>query len=198
MRTTKFFGLFLLLLTSVAISAPRDAEALFRVGVDGRWVPLAVESNDSEQVPMDLGAGRQLSSTGVGARFLLGFDYFSIGPKLNFARHVFEDRDQSFSQLDVNAHLRMRIPTARLAIFAEAGPAIALDLETVGYNGLVGVEVDVLGWPLLDLNLGLALQYVNLPISTGPSSYRVNEGFRAMVVVGFDLTLQGLGNSGQP
>lgn len=192
MESRKIPTLLAVLAAVFATALPKDADALFRAGVDARWIPLAVETMDESA--MSLGAGRQLESMGVGARFLLGFDYFSIGPKLNFARHVFEDPDQSFSQLDANAHVRIRIPTARLAVFAEGGPAISLDIGGVGYNAALGVEVDVLGWPLVDMNMGFAVQYANVPIGTGPTTAIEHESVRAMVVVGFDFTLQGLGN----
>lgn len=189
MRSFWLSNWFLALVAVGVLLIPGRADAFLRVGVDARWIPLSMESSDFEQSPMRIDSGRQLNSLGFGARVLLGFDYFSIGPKVNFARHEFTDPELSFSQVDANGHLRMRIPAARLAVFVEGGPAISLAMGGVGYNGVLGVEVDALGWPLVDVNLGLALQYASVPVGSGPSTSRLTEGFRGMVVVGFDFTL---------
>ena len=171
-----------------------SAEALIRLGGDVRWIPVAVETMQ-EEGEEGYRPGRQLESIGLGGRFLLGFEQFGIGLKANFSHHAFADPSLSYSQVDLNAHLRMMIPETRLALFAEAGPVVALNIGGIGYNGTFGLEVDVLGWPLVDLNLGLAAQYARVPVGAGPSRVRDHEGIRAMVYVGLDFSLMPGGNT---
>ena len=177
-------GLFAMLITVL----PASADAILRVGVDARWVPIALETM-KEEGGASLEKERQLESLGIGARVLFGLERFALGPKVNFARHTFSDPDLSYSQVDINLHARLRTPTARFAFFTEAGPAVALNIGGVGYNAVLGMEVDILGWPLVDMNLGLAAQYANIPIGAGPSEVRRNHGVRGMVLVGFDFKL---------
>lgn len=188
MRSESLVAFLGSLVVLFGVALPGQAEALLRLGVDARWAAVGIESfhEEGEKVV----GQRQLESLGVGARVMLGFEQFSIGPKVNFTRHTFMPDSLSYSQVDLNAHLRVGVPTARLALVAEAGPSVSLNIGGVGYNAVLGVEVDVLGWPLVDLNLGVALEYVNLPIGIGPREVRRHEGVRAMVVVGFDFTLQ--------
>ncbi len=170
----------------VMLWAP-PADALLRLGGDLRWIPLGVET--MEEGGESFRPGRQLESMGLGVRALIGIEQFGIGLKINFAHHAFQDPDHSYSHLDLNAHLRMKVPDTRVAIFAEAGPVMALDIGGVGYNGAFGAEFDLLGWPLVDLNLGLAAQYASVPVGAGPSQVRMNQGVRAMVFVGVDFSL---------
>ncbi|RAL22221.1 hypothetical protein DL240_10230 [Lujinxingia litoralis] len=173
---------------AVMMGATADAQAVVRAGVDVRWLPVALESTELEGAEL-AGGERQLESLGAGARLMLGFERFAIGAKVNFARHTFGDPDLSYTQVDANLHARLMLPTTRLAIWAEAGPSIALDLATTGYNAGAGVEVDVLGWPLVDLNLGIGAQYARVPVNAGPGLERINEGLRAIVYVGFDFSI---------
>src|SRR5690554_1554358 len=173
---------------AVMVGSMSHAEAVVRAGVDVRWLPVALENTKLEEVELG-GSQRQLESLGGGARLMLGFDIFAIGAKVNLARHTFADADLSYPQVDANLQVRMLLPTTRLAIYLEAGPSIALDLASTGYNAGVGAEVDVLGWPLVDLNLGIGAQYARVPVNAGPGLERINEGLRAIVYVGFDFSI---------
>lgn len=164
-----------------------SADALIRLGGDVRWIPVAVETMEEDGETYR--PFRQLESIGLGARFLLGFEQLGVGLKVNFSHHAFANPALSYSHLDINAHLRVMLPETRLALFAEAGPVMALNIGGIGYNGTFGLEVDVLGWPLVDLNLGLAAQYARVPVGAGPSRVRDHEGIRAMVFVGVDFSL---------
>jgi hypothetical protein len=187
MEASKRAGVAVLALGMVLGVFSSTAEALIRVGGDVRWIPVAVETMDEGDEPFR--PHRQLESVGVGVRALIGAEQFGIGLKVNFARHTFQLAEHSYSQLDLNAHVRMMVPETRLALFTEAGPAIALDIGGVGYNAAFGLEVDLLGWPLVDLNLGLAAQYASVPVGAGPSTVRAHNGIRAMVFVGLDFSL---------
>lgn len=183
-RTGTFSVFLIAMMTMVAVPS---ADALLRLGGDVRWVPLAVETMKEDGLAQE--ADRQLESFGVGLRVMVGFEPLSIGVKSNLARHTFADENLSYTQLDLNAHIRSRLPTARLAVYAEAGPSISLDIGDIGFNGVAGIEVDVLGWPLIDLNLGLAAQYAYIPIGIGPGERRISSGIRGMVVVGIDFRI---------
>lgn len=189
MRAVQLIAMISLVTGMMAVAVPSSAEALLRVGADVRWVPLSVES--MEQNDQQLQPDRRLDSAGVGARALVGLEYLSVGGRLNFTRHAYDDEALSFSQLDLNAHVRSGIPLMRMNLFAEAGPTVALDIGEVGFNAGVGAEVDILGWPLIDMNLGLAAQYAYVPIGVGPDEVRVAEGLRGMVTFGVDFALSG-------
>lgn len=187
MRWMQLMTACVLVTALMAIATPSKAEAFFRLGAEMRWVPLAVESMEQEGETLD--AQRQVESTGVGLRALLGFKYLSLGAKASLTHHAFDDNDLNYTQLDVNAHLRSGMPLTRVAFFLEAGPSLALDIGEVGYNASVGAEVDILGWPLVDMNLGLAAQYAHVPIGAGPNELRINDGLRGMVILGVDFSL---------
>ncbi|RDV38230.1 hypothetical protein DV096_10480 [Bradymonadaceae bacterium TMQ3] len=174
--------------TAVLVGSVTDAQAVVRAGVDVRWMPVALEDTKLEEVELG-GSQRQLESLGAGARLMLGFDAFAIGAKVNIARHTFADPDLSYTQVDTNLQARFILPSTRLALYVEAGPSIALDLASTGYNAGIGAEVDVLGWPLVDLNLGIGAQYARVPVNAGPGLERINEGLRAIVYVGFDFSM---------
>ena len=188
MRLMQLVTACLLATIAMAVVMPSKADAFFRVGAEVRWVPLGVESMDQEGETFE-DTQRELEGIGLGIRALLGFEYLSLGAKANLTHHSFRNDGLNYTQFDVNAHLRSGMPLTRIAFFLEAGPSLALDIGEVGYNGAVGAEVDVLGWPLLDVNLGLALQYAHVPIGAGPSEIRINEGFRGMVILGVDVSL---------
>lgn len=187
MRLMRLVALVTLMTAAMAIVAPPKAEALFRLGVEARWAPLSDETmtDDGEQFAVD----RHPGSTGLGVRGLLGFDYFAIGGKLNFTHHIFESGTPNYTQIDVNGHARWLIPRTRLAAFAEGGASMSLSIGGVGFNVGTGLEVDVLGWPHVDMNLGLAAQYVDLPVGIGPGISSDNEGFRGLITLGFDFSL---------
>lgn len=167
--------------------APGNAEALLRIGVEGRWVPLAEET--MEEGGNEFSPDRHLGSSGIGVRGLLGFEFVAVGAKLNFTHHIFDQGSLNYTQFDINAHVRSAMPLTRVAFYVEAGPSIALNIGDVGFNGAVGMEVDLLGWPHAHLNLGLAAQYAEVSIGTGPNERRAHEGIRGLVTLGFDFTL---------
>lgn len=176
------------LVTLVASAVmPAQADAFFRIGAEARWIPVAAESMEEDGEALQ--ANRSPASTGVGVRALFGFTYFSVGAKANVARHVYDDRELSYTQVDVNAHVRSGMPLTRLRFFGEVGPTLALNIGEVGYNATIGAEVDILGWPLVDMNLGIAGQYAHVPIGAGPDMIRENNGFRAMALLGVDFAL---------
>ena len=180
-------AIFTVALVMTTVMVPSSAEAFFRLGVEARWAPVAVERMTEQGEAVE--ARRELESTGIGARALFGFTHFSIGAKTNLTHHVFTDGELNYSQFDVNLHVRSGMPLTRLAFFGEVGPSMALDIGDVGFNASVGLEVDVLGWPLVDMNLGLAAQYSHVSIATGPSTDRINQGLRAILVLGIDIAL---------
>lgn len=171
----------------MSVAVPSQADAFFRIGAEARWAPVALESMTQDGETIE--TRRNLESGGVGVRALFGLKYLSLGPKVNFARHSFEDSSLSYSQIDLNAHVRTNLPFLRLAWFAEGGPSMSLNIGEVGYNASTGVEVDVTGWPLIDVNLGVVAQYASVPIGAGPGEIRLDEGLRGMLVVGADFTL---------
>lgn len=187
MRLVRLVTMISLVTVTMSVMAPTNAEALFRLGVEARWVPLAEET--MEEGGESFSPDRQLHSTGLGVRALLGFEYFSVGGKINFTHHTFERGDLNYTQLDVNAHIRSGMPLTRLAFFVEAGPSVSLDIGDLGFNAAVGAEVDILGWPHVDLNLGIAAQYADVSVGAGPGEKRRNHGVRGLLVLGFDFAL---------
>lgn len=187
MRAMKLIVLMVLMTGAISVVAPAQADALFRVGGEMRWVPVAAESMEEDGERLD--ADRQLESVGIGARALFDFSKIGIGAKFGFTQHVFADDDLTYSQFDANVHLRSNVPWTRLNFILEAGPTIALDIGDVGYNVVLGTEVDILGWPHIDMNLGLAAQYARVPIGIGPDEIRLDEGVRGMVTLGVDFSL---------
>lgn len=187
MRAVRLTVLVMVMTAASAVMMPAQADALFRAGGEIRWVPIAGETMEQEGQQLD--ADRRLESVGLGLRGMLDFKYFAFGAKLNFAQHVFDDDELTYSQLDANIHLRSGMPLTRLNFILEAGPSVALDIGEVGYNAVLGAEVDILGWPRVDMNLGLSGQYASVPIGAGPGEIRTNQGFRGMVTLGVDFSL---------
>lgn len=187
MRAVQMVALVVATTAVTSLVVPSTADAFFRVGAEARWAPVAGESMTEDGESLE--ASRSLESVGFGLRALLGFEYFSVGAKANFTRHTFSESELSYSQLDLNAHVRSGMPLTRLNFFGEAGPTVALAVGGVGYNVSVGAEVDILGWPLIDMNLGLAGQYVDVPIGAGPDAERRNQGVRAVLKLGVDFSL---------
>lgn len=169
------------------VALPSSAQAFFRVGGDVRWVPVAEEVMSEEGDQYD--PVRQLPSMGVSGRAIFGFTYFSVGARAALTRHSFADSELDFTQIDLNAQVRSAMPWTRVRFYLEGGPSMSLDLSEVGWNGGTGVEVDLLGWPLLDLNLGIGAQYAHVFIGTGATESRINSGLRGMVTLGADFTL---------
>ena len=189
MRWMKVVSAICAMTATMSLVAPSNADALIRLGVDARWIPLADETMELDGTAVE--HERQFESTGMGLRALLGFEYFSVGAKLNLARHVFAEEGQSYTQLDVNGHVRTGVPLSPLAFYLEAGPSLALNLAGPGYNAVLGAEVDILPrQKKIDMNLGVAGQYAHVPVGAGPSSEYVNSGLRGMVTFGVDFTLQ--------
>lgn len=188
-RWARWMAMVCAVTAAMSLVAPSQADALLRFGVDARWIPLADETMELDGDPVD--RERQFESTGMGVRGLIGFEYFSVGGKINLARHVFADDEQSYTQLDVNGHIRTGVPLSPLAFYLEAGPSLALDIAGPGYNAVLGAEVDILPrQERVDMNLGVAGQYAYVPVGAGPSSEFVNSGLRGMVTFGVDFTLQ--------
>lgn len=187
MRAVKLVAMVVMMTGVMSVAVPSQADAFFRIGADARWVPVGVES--MEEGGQTLDTYRGIESGGVGVRALIGFEAFSVGGRVNFTRHVFENNELSFSQLDANAHIRSTVPWTRVNFYGEAGPSIALDIGDVGFNAAAGVEVDLLGWPLVDLNLGLAAQYAYVPIGAGPGEIREHNSLRGMVTLGVDIAV---------
>ena len=187
MRAAQLAMAIVMVTAAASIAAPSQADGFIRIGAEARWVPVSAES--MQQNEQDLAPRRTLDSSGVGVRGLVGFKYLSLGGKMNLTRNVYDDDELTYSQLDLNAHIRSGMPLTRLRFFGEAGPTVAFDIGEVGYNVALGAEVDVLGWPLVDMNLGIAAQYVHVPIGAGADSLRVNNGLRAMATLGVDFSL---------
>lgn len=189
MRWMKVVAAACVMTAAMSLAVPSKADAFIRFGIDARWIPLADESMELDGVPTE--HERQFESTGMGVRGLVGFEYFSVGGKLNLARHVFAEDDQSYTQLDVNGHVRTGVPLSPLAFYLEAGPSVSLNIAGLGFNGVLGAEVDILPrQKRVDMNLGVAGQYAHVPVGAGPSSEYVNSGLRGMVTFGVDFTLQ--------
>jgi hypothetical protein len=171
---------------AITVGAPSQADAAFRLGADLKWLPYSVESVTLDGADVD--ASRALDSLGVGARFLLGFNILSVGLKANVLSHSFEDSDQNFTELNINATARVGVPLIGLGVFAEVGPAVSLDYGGFGYNAVLGVEYDLLSLiPLIDLNIGLAGQYAVVPVGIDGGGSRDHDSMRFFAFVGVDI-----------
>ncbi|QDG51964.1 hypothetical protein FIV42_14815 [Persicimonas caeni] len=179
----------------VLTAAPKDADAALRLGADGLWMPLAFQNIETEEANAELDSDHDLASFGVSAHGNLGFDIFAIGLKLNYFNQAisFADGDDRFEELDINLMARVGIPTTDIAFFAEAGPTTSPGFDYFGYNVGGGVEYDLIGLPLIDLNLGAMGQYVNVSdvdfsINGVEETASVNEG-RVMLFLGVDFSI---------
>jgi hypothetical protein len=187
----------LLTVAFVMTAAPRNADAALRLGVDGLWMPLAFQNIEDDKAELD--SDHELASFGVAAHANLGFDIFSLGLKVNYFSQSITfpgtvlSGESRFKELDINLMGRIGIPATDVAIFAEAGPTTNPGFDYFGYNFGAGIEYDLLGLPLLDLNVGAMGQYVNVSdveFSFGGLEKKANvsEG-RLMLFVGADFSI---------
>lgn len=181
-------ALFTALITLSIFAAPTSADALVRLGVDGRWVPFSVESIDVDSNDVDIDIDRALGTWGLGARALIGPDAFALGVKANFLRHSFDNSAFNYSEMSVNGMLRAGIPTTPIALFAEGGILFAFDYVDMGWNIGGGIEYNVPLAPTFDFNLGLGAQYANLTAGSDAGEREVNDT-RLFAFVGFDFNL---------
>ncbi len=188
MKLIRWVTMVTIMAALTTVIAPSSAEAFFRVGAEARWVPMA--DDWMEEGSDSFAPNRQVESSGIGIRALIGLRYFSVGPKLNLVRNSFEDSDLSYTQFDINAQLRSELPLTRLAIVAEAGPSMSLTMGNLGYNASLGAEVEVASLTAVDVNLGIGAEYANISSGTGPDTDRINSGIRALVTLGVDLAIQ--------
>lgn len=193
MRKYCVFLIALLTAGFVMTAAPTKADAALRLGADGLWMPLAFQNIKDGNTTQD--SNHKLASFGVSGHGLMGFDIFALGLKVNYFNQAiaFSNSDSRFQELDVNLMGRVGIPTTDLAFFAEVGPTTNPGFDYVGYNAGGGLSYDLLGMPLLDLNLGVMGQYVNVSdvkfsIDGIDTSTNLNEG-RVMLFLGMDFSI---------
>ena len=170
---------------AMAVMAPAKADAFLRIGMEARWAPIGDETMTERGRTFT--PQRQIQSTGIGLRGLIDVKFIAVGGKFNFTHHVFSDVDLNYTQFDANAHLRTGLPFSRLAFFVEGGPSVSLDIGSLGYNVGAGTEIDLLGLPLVDLNLGFVGQYAEVSVGAGPDATRLNEGIRGLITLGVDF-----------
>ncbi len=181
-------ALFTALITMSIFAAPTDADALVRLGVDGRWVPYSVESIEVDSNDVDIDIDRALGTWGLGARALVGPDAFAIGVKANFLRHSFDNSAFNYSEMSTNGIIRAQIPSTPIALFAEGGLLFSFDYVDMGWNVGGGIEYNIGLAPPFDMNLGLGAQYANLTTGTDAGEREVNDT-RLFAFIGFDFTL---------
>ncbi|MFP4597671.1 MAG: hypothetical protein ACOC9J_02370 [Persicimonas sp.] len=194
MRKYTLWMLGLIAIAGITFASPTKADAAFRLGADAIWVPMAFQDVDSEG-EATLDSDHELASFGGAVHGNLGFDIFSVGLKINYFNTgiEFDEGDARFEELDINLMGRIGIPTTDIAFFAEAGPTTSPDFDYFGYNVGGGVEYDILGLPLIDLNLGAMGQYVNVSdvdfdISGIEENANLSEG-RIMIFLGADFSI---------
>jgi hypothetical protein len=184
------------LLTSIFVACtlllalPSNADAAFRLGADVIWMPLATTNVDADVENVQLDATHNLASFGGSVHFNLGFDIFALGAKINYFNQGIELTDDNLreDEIDINAMSRIQFPTTDFAMVAEGGISTTPDQSGWGYNAGLAAEFDVLGWPLVDLNLGMMGQYVNFPTEYNETPTDI-ETFRGMIYIGGDFSL---------
>ena len=194
MRKYSVWFVALLAAGFVLTSAPKEADAAFRLGADALWMPVAFQNIEDSNAELD--SDHELASFGASAHANLGFDIFSIGLKLNYFNQAvaFAGTDDRFEELDINLMARIGIPTVDLALFAEGGLATNPSFDYFGYNIGAGIEYALISLPLLDFNLGVMGQYVNVSdveftIQDGVhETANLTEG-RGLVYLGVDFGL---------
>ncbi len=188
MNGWKWMAMATMVAAVTTVMVPSSAEAFLRVGAEARWLPLADDT--MKEGSQTWTPDRQVESSGVGIRALIGTRYFSVGPKLNLVRNSFDDSDLSYTQFDINAQIRSQMPLSNLALVAEGGPSMSLSIGEIGYNVGLAAEVEVLSFSMVDMNLGVGAQYASISSGTGSQTDRVNSGIRGLVTLGGDLALQ--------
>lgn len=187
MRKT-LFALFATLIAMATFAAPASADALVRIGVDGRWIPYSVESIEVNSNDVDLDIERSLKTWGIGARALIGPDVFALGVKANFVRHSFKVSELNYSEVTLNGMARIGIPSAPIAIFVEGGLLLSFDYVDLGYNVGGGIEYNIQLAPPFDFNLGVGAQYANGATGTELGDRDI-EDLRLFAFLGFDFTI---------
>lgn len=181
----------LLCAAAALIAAPADADAIVRLGLDAEYVPISYD----QLAYLDYDGHQASAPAGFGAalHLNLGVDVFSIGPKLNLRRRSYQDSAFDYTELDLNAMIRVQFPSTDLAMFAEGGAAMALNFGGVGYNAGLGLEYDITGAPLFDLHIGFAANYRDLPseraVGADPKVATTTRGITGTVFIGVDFSL---------
>ena len=194
MRKYTLWMLGLIAIAGITFASPTKADAAFRLGADAIWMPMAFQNVDGEG-ETSLDSEHELGSFGGAVHGNLGFDIFSLGLKVNYFNSgiQFDQGDGRFEEVDVNLMARIGIPTVDLAFFVEGGPTTDPGFDTFGYNVGGGAEYDLLGLPVVGLNLGVMGQYVNVSdvdfgISGIEETANISEG-RLMVFLGVDFSI---------
>lgn len=172
------------------LALPSSADAAFRLGADLIWMPVATTNVDADLENVSLDAKHNVASFGGSVHFNLGFDIFALGAKINYFNQGIHLPSKDFreDEIDVNAMSRIQFPTTDFALVAEGGVSTTPDQSGWGYNAGLGAEFDVLGWPLVDLHLGMMGQYVNFPTEFNETPTDI-ETLRGMIFVGGDFSL---------
>ncbi len=187
MRKT-LFALFTALIAMSTFAVPASADALVRLGVDGRWIPFSVESVDVESNDLDIDIDRSLKTWGIGARALIGPEVLSVGVKANFVRHSYEESLLNYSEVTLNGMLRVGLPSAPIAFFAEGGLLLSFDYVDLGYNVGGGIEYVIPLAPPFDFNVGVGAQYANGSTGTELGDRDIDE-LRLFAFLGFDFSI---------
>lgn len=175
---------------TLLLALPASADAAFRLGADVIWMPAATTNVDADLENVELDAQHNVASFGGSAHFNLGFDILALGAKLNYFNQGIKLPSETLreDQLDINAMTRIQFPTTDFALVGEGGLSTTPDQSGWGYNAGLGAEFDVLGWPLVDLHLGMMGQYVNFPTEYNDTPTDI-ETFRGMIFMGMDFSL---------
>lgn len=194
MRKYSVWMIALLVAGFVTLASPKNADAALRLGADALWMPVTFQNFEGEG-DTELDSEHDLASFGLSAHGNLGFDIFSVGLKVNYFSQAvaFEGGDDRFEELDINLMGRIGIPTTDFALFAEVWPTTSPGFDYFGYNAGAGFEYDLLGLPLVDLNVGAMGQYVNVSdvefsISGTEEKANISEG-RVMLFLGVDFSI---------
>lgn len=193
MRKYSVWMIALLVAGFVTVASPQKADAALRIGADALWMPLAFQNIEGDDTELD--SDHELGSFGFSGHGNMGFDIFSLGLKINYFNQAisFAEGEDRFQELDINGMARVGIPTTDVAFFAEGGLTTSPDFDYFGYNVGGGVEYDLLGLPLIDLNVGAMGQYVNVSdvdfsINGVEETANLNEG-RVMLFLGADFSI---------
>ncbi len=174
------------------VAAPTNADAAFRLGVDGIWVPVSADNVESDSQSTELDSSHKLDSFGGAVHANIGFDIFSIGLKGNYFNEGMEVDSTGVrrEEVDINAMARIGVPGVSLGVFGEAGLSINPDpaADGIGYNAGLATEYTIVSPAIIDLNVGLEGQYVNLPTSLHGNA-TTDKSVRFMTFVGVDFGL---------
>ncbi|AWV90258.1 hypothetical protein [Bradymonas sediminis] len=193
MRTKISWMIAFLAVGFVTVAAPKDADALLRLGVDALWIPLATQTIEEDGVVLD--SNHELASFGASAHGAIGFDIFALGLKANYFNSAISLPGETtrLEQVDLNLYGRVGFPTTDLAVFVEGGVTTNPELDYAGYNGGLGLTYDLAGKPFFDLNLGVMGQYINVAetealLEDEQWAPSLSQG-RLMVFLGMDFSI---------